>query len=84
MAELWLKNSVTIAICILIGLFLQWLIFKLLKIGNKRKSTVLKEQTLKRLKTPSIFLLPILFIYGSLSLLELNAFWRKLIEVFKI
>lgn len=58
--------------------------FYFLKLGNQRKPTVLKEQLLKHLKTPAKFLLPILFIYSSLSYLEVTSFWHKIIEGFII
>jgi len=83
-SDQWLKNVLILLVFTGIGLFMQWLIFIVLKLGNKRKSTVLKAQILERLKTPSKFLLPLLFVYGSLHLLELNVFWKKIIEVFII
>lgn len=76
----WLKVVVSITISVGMGLFVQWLLFKLLKLGNKRKCTVLKELILQHLKTPSKFLLPLLFVYGSLSSFELSTLSKKLIE----
>lgn len=81
MPELWLKNAIIILICISIGFFLQLFIFKLLKLGNKKNPTVLKQETIKWLKTPSSFLLPLLVIYSALNILEINLFLYKLTEV---
>lgn len=78
--ESWITYSLVILSCIVIGLMLRWILFSLIKFSNKRKPTVLKAQLLKHLKAPAIFLLPILFIYSSLSFLELNSFWHKIIE----
>jgi len=78
--ESWVTYSLVILSCIVIGLMLRWILFSLIKFSNKRKPTVLKAQLLKHLKAPAIFLLPILFIYSSLSFLELNSFWHKIIE----
>ena len=78
--ESWLTYTILLLGCILLGLALRWLIFLLLKLSRKRKPTVLKEQLLKHLKTPTKFLLPIIFVYSSLSFLELNTFWHKIIE----
>ncbi len=81
MPEVWLKKILLIGICIGVGLFLQWLFFKLLEFGTKKKPTILKEQTLKWLKTPSTVLVPLLFIFGALHILELKLFWKILIEI---
>nr|WP_321227959.1 mechanosensitive ion channel domain-containing protein [uncultured Psychroserpens sp.] len=78
--ESWITYSLVILSCILIGLILRWILFSLIKFSNKRKPTVFKTQLLKHLKAPTKFLLPILFIYSSLSILELNSFWHKIIE----
>jgi small-conductance mechanosensitive channel len=78
--DLWLEILLSIALSLFIGLFIQWLLFKLLELGNKRKPTVLKAQILQHLNMPFKFLLPLLFVYGSLSSFELSAFWKKLIE----
>lgn len=76
-----LKILIIISVSVLVGLFLQWLLIKFIKLSNKRKPTVLKKQTLQHLKTPLKFLLPLLFMYSSLISLELSVFWRKCIEV---
>ena len=81
MPELWLKKIIIISICIGIGLFLQWLIFRIIRLSHKKKPTILKEQILNQLKTPFKFLLPILVIFSALSSLEFSFFWQKLIEV---
>ncbi|WP_178985541.1 mechanosensitive ion channel family protein [Winogradskyella helgolandensis] len=78
--ESWITYSLVIIGCILLGLFLQWIIFSLIKLSNKRKPTVLKVQLLQHIKTPTIFLIPILFIFSSLSFLNINAIWGKVIE----
>ena len=78
--ESWITYSLVILSCILIGLILRWILFSLIKFSNKRKPTVFKTQLLKHLKAPTKFLLPLLFIYSSLSILELNSFWHKIIE----
>ncbi|MFS4416447.1 mechanosensitive ion channel family protein [Maribacter sp. 2307ULW6-5] len=82
--ESWLSYLAILALCVLLGLALQWVFYTFLKLGNKRRPTILKEQLLLHLKTPAKFFLPILFIYGSLTFLELNTFWHKLIEAFII
>ena len=48
--ESWLAYLVYPAIAIAAGLLLSYLFFMLLKFGNERKPTVLKEQLLQRLK----------------------------------
>lgn len=78
----WFRNILILSVCIGIGLFVQWIIFKILKLDNKRKSTDLKEQLLKHLKKPATFFLPLLFVYGSFTFLELQLFWQKIIEAF--
>ncbi len=76
----WITFSLVILGCILLGLLLQWLLFSVIKLSNSRKPTILKTQLLEHLKLPIKFLLPILFIFSSLSLLNLNAVWSKAIE----
>ena len=78
--ESWLSYLSIFLLCIITGLALQWLIFTFLKLGNKRRPAVLIEQLLLNLKAPAKFFLHILFIYGSLTFLELNTFLHKLIE----
>ena len=78
--ESWITYSLVILSGILIGLIFRYIIFSIIKFSNRRKPTVLKSQLLKYLKTPTKFLLPILFIYSFLSFLELNSFWFKSIE----
>lgn len=80
----WLQNVLVFIALTLLGLFVQWLIFKLLKLDNKRKPTVFKEQLLLRLKIPSKFLIPLLFVYSTQSLLQLSIFWKTFIETFMI
>ena len=79
--EFWLKNLVIITVCLVLGLSVQWLVFKWLKLSHKKNPTVLKGQVLKRIKMPSRVLLPLLLIYSALYLLDLNSFWKQLIEV---
>ncbi|SDH30689.1 mechanosensitive ion channel family protein [Winogradskyella thalassocola] len=81
LSDLWLKTMLTILVFIGIGLFVQWIIFLVLKVINKKRPTVLKIQILNLLKTPSKFLIPLLFIYGSIGLLDLTEFWKKAIEI---
>jgi len=76
----WITYSIVLLCCILLGLLLRWILFSLITFSNQRKPSVLKTQLLKHLKAPAKFLLPILFIYSSLSLLEVNSFWQKIIE----
>ncbi|KGL64293.1 mechanosensitive ion channel family protein [Polaribacter sp. Hel1_85] len=78
--ESWITYSLVILGCILLGLGIRWVLFSILKFSNNKKPAVLKVQLLKHLKTPAKFLLPILFIYSSLGLFELNSFWYKVIE----
>ncbi len=80
----WATYLIVFAVCVLLGLALQWLVFFLLKLSQDRKSTVLKEQLLKHLKLPAKFLLPVLFMYGSLSYFEANTFWHTVVEAFII
>ncbi len=79
--DLWLKIVITFAVCILVGLVLQLVVFYLLKTYNKKKPTVLKTQLLKHLETPVKLLLPILFIYSSFGLFMITNFWHIAIEV---
>ena len=78
--DLWFKILVTLGVCILIGLIVQWFVFFLIEVFNTKKPTNLKTQLLKHLKTPAKFLLPMLFFYSSFAMLELNTFWYKVIE----
>lgn len=78
--SLWLKIIITFVIGVFLGLVLQQLVFYFIKVYNKKKPTVFKEQLLKYLKTPTKFLLPILFVYSSIYSLELSSFWHKVIE----
>ncbi len=78
--ESWFMNMIVLLACIIFGLFVQWIIFTILKLGIKRKATVLKKQLLKHLKTPAKFFIPLLFIYSAFTFLELRAFWQKIIE----
>jgi small-conductance mechanosensitive channel len=79
--DLWLKIVITFAVCILVGLVLQLVVFYLLKTYNKKKPTVLKTQLLKHLETPVKLLLPILFIYSSFGLFSISKVWHTVIEV---
>ncbi|WP_458626055.1 mechanosensitive ion channel family protein [Winogradskyella sp. PC D3.3] len=81
LSDLWLKTMLTILVFIVMGLFVQWVAFLVLKVINKKRPTVLKSQILNHLKTPSKFLIPLLFIYGSIGLLDLTEFWKKAIEI---
>jgi len=78
--DFWLKVLITFAICVIIGLIVQWIAFYIIKIFNAKKPTVLKTQLLKHHKTPAKFLLPILFIYSSFGMFEISVFWHKVIE----
>jgi len=78
--SLWLKIIIIFVIGVFLGLVLQQLVFYFIKVYNKKKPTVFKEQLLKYLKTPTKFLLPILFVYSSIYSLELSLFWHKVIE----
>ena len=78
--DFWLKVLITFAINILIGLFVQWFVFSILKLFNSKKPTTLKTQLLKHLKTPATFLLPILFIYSSFGIFDISIIWHKVIE----
>ena len=78
--DTWITYSVVILGCILIGLLVRWLLFSSIKFSNRKKPTIFKVQLLKHLKTPTKFLLPLIFIYGSFSFLELSSFWKKSTE----
>ncbi len=78
--ESWLTFTVIILGCILLGLALRWLLFLMLKLSQDWMPTVLKEQLLEHRKVSAKFLLPILFIYGSLQYFEVNTFWHKVVE----
>ncbi|MFD1553357.1 mechanosensitive ion channel family protein [Putridiphycobacter roseus] len=82
--EPWLKNVLSLLVLIGIGLFLQWLIFRILRFGNRRNPSVLKSEIIKHLKVPTRFFLPFLFVYGSLTSFEISVFWKKVIEAFVI
>jgi small-conductance mechanosensitive channel len=82
--DTWITFSLVLLGSILIGLALRWVLFWVIKLSNRRKSTVLKSQLLKHLKKPIIFFLPLLFLYSSFSFLELNTIWYKIIESFII
>ena len=82
--ETWLTYGFILLGCILFGLAVRWLIFLALRLYNKKKPSALKEQLLQRLKTPTKILFPLLFIFGSFSVLKLSAFWQTFVEVFII
>ena len=78
--DVWLKVFITFSICIILGLTVQWLVFFVIKMFNKKNPTVLKAQLLKHIELPAKFLLPILFIYSSFGMLSVSNFWHKVIE----
>lgn len=78
--ESWITYSFVILGCILLGLFLNWVLFSVIKFSNRKKPTVLKNQLLKHLKPPAKFLIPMLFVYGSFAILDFSTFWHKVIE----
>ncbi|MGO3719886.1 MAG: mechanosensitive ion channel family protein [Mesonia hippocampi] len=82
--DAWLKNPLILFALIGAGLGVQWVIFRLLKLSNKRKPSLLKAQLLTRLVIPVKILVPLLFVYSSLSVFELSTFWQKCIEAFII
>ncbi len=79
-----LKFAIVILMAVLTGLALRWLVFWFLRLYQKRKPSVLKEQLLVQLKTPTKFLLPLLFLYASFSILEIKALWYTVTEIFII
>ncbi len=83
--ESWLTHVTVLLVCILVGLALQWVIFSTLRLYNRKKPTVLKEQFLKYLKRPAKFFIPLLLIYLTLFFYsELNALGHKVVEVLLI
>lgn len=78
--ESWITYSIVIIGCIIMGLILRWFLFWTFRFSNKRNPSVLIEQVAKHLKTPTKYLLPILFIYGSFSVLEFHIYWHKITE----
>jgi small-conductance mechanosensitive channel len=79
-----LKLALVILMAVLNGLALRWLVFSFLKLYQKRKPFRLKEQVRTQLKTPLKFLLPLLFVYASFSILKINTFWYTVTEIFII
>ena len=79
--ESWLAYLVYPAIAIAAGLLLSYLFFMLLKFGNERKPTVLKEQLLQRLKRPVYVFIPLLLLYLLLSYFKSDVFFQKIFEV---
>ena len=65
----------------LLGLAIHGLDFWLLGLHKKRNPSILKEQVLVRLRTPTKFLLPLLCVYASLSFLKLDPWWYRLTEL---
>jgi small-conductance mechanosensitive channel len=72
--------SIVILGCILLGLILRWGLLWFIKFSTRRNPTVLKSQLIRHLRNPTKFLLPLLFIYSSFSVIELNTFWQKMVE----
>lgn len=83
-SSLWLKIILTFALCVLLGLVLQGLIFYSIRTYNSRRPTVLKTQLLKHLEVPFKLLLPVLFIYSAFSLFTISIFWHKVVQIFII
>jgi len=83
-SEQWLQNVLILTALTLLGFFIQTFFFKFLKLSNKRKTTIFKEQLLLHLSLPSKFFIPLLFIYNSSSFLELRLFWSILIKILVI
>ncbi len=80
----WLAYLILPAVSITVGLFVSWLFFALLKYSSKRKSSVLKEQLLLRLKSPVYLLMPLLLLYPLLSYFGLGVFFQKTFEAILI
>lgn len=78
--ESWLAYLVLPVFSILIGVFLSWVFFTILKFRSKRKPSTLKEQLLLRLKRPVYILLPLFLVYPLFSYFGLGVFWHKVIE----
>jgi small-conductance mechanosensitive channel len=76
----WLTYGIILLGCILVGLVVRWLLLFAFRSYHKKKPSALKEQLLQRLKTPTKFLLPLVFIYGSFSVLKINSFWQFFTE----
>jgi small-conductance mechanosensitive channel len=67
-------------ISILVGLFLGWVFFTLLKFYHKKQPSFLKEQLLQRLKRPVYLLLPMLFLYPLLGYFGFGFLSHKTVE----
>ncbi|WP_299218654.1 mechanosensitive ion channel domain-containing protein [uncultured Aquimarina sp.] len=79
-----LFQAIIMVIAILSGIIAYWLLFKVVSINQKKFPTTIKEQLIKYLKKPTKLLLPLLFLYGSLSIIDASTFWQKLLETFII
>lgn len=66
---------------VLLGFIIHLVDFWLLGLHNKRKPSILREQVLKWLRTPTMFLLPLLGAYASLSFLKVDPSWYRLTEI---
>lgn len=78
--KLWLHYALVLLISIVLGIVLRWIIFSVFRFYNRKSPTVLKEQLPWHLKTPSLGLLPLLFVYSALPYFELGIFWHKFME----
>lgn len=77
----WLNFALIIILAVLFGFALRWLIFLFFKLCQNRKRSALIEQLPVRLNTSLRFLLPLLLLYASFSLLGMSAFWYTAIEI---
>jgi small-conductance mechanosensitive channel len=76
-----LKLATVLLIAVLMGLTLRWIIFSLLKLYQKRKPSVLKEQLLFQLRTPLKFLLPLYFVHVAFFILKIDSFWHTIMQI---
>ena len=76
-----LKPVLIIIVSVLIGLVFQWFVFWLLRLYQKRKPSVLKEQMLLHLKTPTKFLFPLYFVHVAFFVLKIDSFWHTAMQI---
>ncbi|PSK93036.1 mechanosensitive ion channel-like protein [Taibaiella chishuiensis] len=77
---LFLKNLVIAAVAVLLGLLIRFLIHKLFVLLSKWWDFILIKSTIKHLRRPVAFFLPLAFLNASLSLMVLDTALRAPLE----
>ncbi len=75
------KHALVILVAVLIGLVFQWLVFWFIKLYQKKRPSVLKDQVLLHLKTPIKFLLPLYFVHVAFFVLKIDSFWHTAMQI---